>query len=384
MALTNLSQITTSGISTLADISLNNLTGVAATFTGNVTVNGNLGIAGTLTYEDVTNIDSVGLITARSGIRVQTGTATTALIVEGDGRITGILTVGSSSLTLNGSTNVVNVGTALTLGHTQGLQFHTQNLHSQGFDVNNVNVTGIVTAGVANVNGSVRLDGRNGSNRGFKLDLAGSGDYIIQESTTDDIVKFGGTGSSNFFTHNISSGNLGIGTDNPAQKLHVFGNTGTNIQIEQTSGNIYLGSSGNTRFGLSSGANLIQSTSVDFAIGSFDGNSLIFGTNNFERLRIDAAGRLLLGTTHEGSSSADDLTVATSAETGITIRSGTSNPGNIFFSDGTSGDSEYRGFITYAHADDSLRFATANTERLRIKSDGDVFIGNISIFCDVG
>ena len=100
MALTNLSQITTSGISTLADISLNNLTGVAATFTGNVTVNGNLGIAGTLTYEDVTNIDSVGLITARSGIRVQTGTATTALIVEGDGRITGILTVGSSSLTL--------------------------------------------------------------------------------------------------------------------------------------------------------------------------------------------------------------------------------------------------------------------------------------------
>ena len=34
----------------------------AATFTGNVT------IGGTLTYEDVTNIDSVGLITARKGI----------------------------------------------------------------------------------------------------------------------------------------------------------------------------------------------------------------------------------------------------------------------------------------------------------------------------
>ena len=67
MTLTNLSQITTSGISTLADINLNNLTGVAATFTGNVTV------GGTLTYDDVTNIDSVGLVTARSGVEITSG-----------------------------------------------------------------------------------------------------------------------------------------------------------------------------------------------------------------------------------------------------------------------------------------------------------------------
>ena len=70
MALTNLSQITTSGISTLAGINLNNLTGVAATFTGNVT------IGGTLTYDDVTNIDSVGLITARSGVSITGGQLT--------------------------------------------------------------------------------------------------------------------------------------------------------------------------------------------------------------------------------------------------------------------------------------------------------------------
>ena len=38
--------------------------------TGDLNVSGNISIAGTLTYEDVTNIDSVGLITARSGIRV--------------------------------------------------------------------------------------------------------------------------------------------------------------------------------------------------------------------------------------------------------------------------------------------------------------------------
>ena len=44
------------------------------------------------------------------------------------------------------SNNVIRVGTALTLGHTQGLQFHTQNLHANGFEVNNINVSGIVTA----------------------------------------------------------------------------------------------------------------------------------------------------------------------------------------------------------------------------------------------
>ena len=53
-----------------------NLTGVSAqglTGTPNITVTditavGNVSIAGTLTYEDVTNIDSVGIITARSGV----------------------------------------------------------------------------------------------------------------------------------------------------------------------------------------------------------------------------------------------------------------------------------------------------------------------------
>ena len=41
-----------------------NLIGVGATFSGNVS------IAGTLTYEDVTNVDAVGLVTAREGIRI--------------------------------------------------------------------------------------------------------------------------------------------------------------------------------------------------------------------------------------------------------------------------------------------------------------------------
>ena len=52
---------TATGLSGTPDITIQNLTGVAATFTG------------VLTYEDVTNVDSVGLVTARSGLRVVGG-----------------------------------------------------------------------------------------------------------------------------------------------------------------------------------------------------------------------------------------------------------------------------------------------------------------------
>jgi len=60
-----------------------NLTGNATGLTGSpsitvtdITSTGNVSIAGTLTYEDVTNVDSIGLITARSGINVTSGVST--------------------------------------------------------------------------------------------------------------------------------------------------------------------------------------------------------------------------------------------------------------------------------------------------------------------
>ena len=110
---------------------------------------GNVSVGGTLTYEDVTNVDSVGIVTARSdvivggglsvtgistfnGITTSTttlfannfsvsgvstlggnvivGGATTELVVTGDARVTGILTVGTASLTLNGTTGAITGG----------------------------------------------------------------------------------------------------------------------------------------------------------------------------------------------------------------------------------------------------------------------------------
>ena len=99
-----------------------NITGVAATFTGNVS------IAGTLTYEDVTNVDSVGVVTARSGIVVNSGGITvsagginatgvvTATSYRGDGsQLTGI----SAGITTTASSPSANTVVTLNLSSAQ-------------------------------------------------------------------------------------------------------------------------------------------------------------------------------------------------------------------------------------------------------------------------
>ena len=99
-----------------------NISGTTGTFSGNVSV------GGVLTYEDVTNVDSIGLITARNGVVVgsgitlskdgdvfATGVSTSTkvhvgvdtgvydedLVVTGDARVTGILTIGTGSIILD-------------------------------------------------------------------------------------------------------------------------------------------------------------------------------------------------------------------------------------------------------------------------------------------
>ena len=71
----------------------------AATFTGSVT------IGGTLTYEDVTNIDSVGMITARAGVNVTGGQ-----ISGNGGGLTGISTNFVSAVGIQSAGAVIGVG----------------------------------------------------------------------------------------------------------------------------------------------------------------------------------------------------------------------------------------------------------------------------------
>ena len=93
--------------------------------TGDITTPGDVGIGGPLTYEDVTNVDSVGVITARSGINVSSGN-----ITVGSGNInvsSGSVTATSFSGDGANLTGVSGFSTALsnTEGTLENLVFKT-------------------------------------------------------------------------------------------------------------------------------------------------------------------------------------------------------------------------------------------------------------------
>ena len=66
-------QVTIAGLANTANVTANTLTVSGFSTFASASFSGNVTIGGTLTYEDVTNIDSVGIITARAGIRIGTG-----------------------------------------------------------------------------------------------------------------------------------------------------------------------------------------------------------------------------------------------------------------------------------------------------------------------
>ena len=107
---------------------------------GVATIAGNLNVGGVLTYEDVKNVDSVGLGTFRDGLIVNTGTATTALLVQGDARVTGILTVGTGSLKIT-DRDIHAVGVVTGSNFKTG----TTNVHNVGVEAAGINVLGADT-----------------------------------------------------------------------------------------------------------------------------------------------------------------------------------------------------------------------------------------------
>ena len=230
--------------------------------TGNViatkgTYSGNVTIGGTLTYEDVTNVDAVGLITARNGIVVGSG-----VIKIPDGS-TAAPSIAASSDTNSGLYFAGADAVGLVAGGSRKLL-----ANSSGITINN---------------GDLSID-----------------DKIIHSGDTNTAIRF------------------------PAA------------------------------------------------------DTITAETGGSERVRIDSSGRLLLGTTTEGQADADNLTIADSGSCGITIRSGTSAAGAIYFSDATSGAAEYDGAIVYNQSSQYMSVYTAQTQRLRINSNGSLNIQNTS------
>ena len=105
------------------------------------------------------NASFSGIVTASNSAVIKTGTATTALIVEGDARVIGILTIGTSSITLDGTINQVNVGTGVTLHHTNGVQVGGNTLHTTGLTLNHINVSGISTISQLDITNGINVSG---------------------------------------------------------------------------------------------------------------------------------------------------------------------------------------------------------------------------------
>jgi hypothetical protein len=108
-----------------------------------------------------------------------------------------------------------------------------------------------------------------------------------------------------------------------------------------------------------------------------------FYTDGSERMRLDSSGRLGLGSSNPGTyAEAPDFVIERSGNAGITVRSGSSNYGALYFADGTTGDEKYRGGITYYHnyagIVDQLRLSTAGAVGLTIDSSQRVGIGTTS------
>ena len=329
--------------------------------TGIATFNSDVSIGGTLTYEDVTNIDSVGLITARSGVEIGTPGIAATLTAAGGAVFTGVVTassyrgdgsqlsgVDSSNLVDSGDTNRVAANTSGVV--ITGIATATEFLHvlgAAGASGKGIEARSNSTQ-ATDTNKAIRV--RNNSDTDtFSLSYRGAAtfggdltipDYIVHSG--DSNTKFGfesadtftvETGGSERLRVN-SSGLVGVNTDSPGRQLTVSG--GAAEGVIQITNNTSGGSQAN-------GFELLHFTSGETQLLNRENADMRFDTNNTERLRITAAGlvrvpdsgKLTLGASddleiyHDGSASyihdngTGDLNICMESGSKLVIQSGT-------------------------------------------------------------
>ena len=202
---------------------------------------------------------------------------------------------------------------------------------------------------------------RFGSNTGYALIQYGS------DSTNTDNWHVGSEGDGSFRFYNgvlgsgsekvriDSSGNVGIGTSNPARLLHLAGSGGANnveLRLDATDG----GERQITFIGSGSGTKIIKST------GTTD-NSLVFLSGATENMRIDSSGNVGIGTTSPSSL----LHLAANA------------PYITFEDKDNNQDWQLQATAWFA-----LRNQTTNSELLRVTSTGSVFFHTTTNFPGAG
>ena len=290
----------------------------------NVYIGAGLSVAGTLTYEDVTNVDSVGLITAKSGVNVSggqlavgvaysvgaAGVATAAGFVGGT--ISG--TTGTFSGAVSGSTGTFtgDVDIADKIVHTgdtnTAIRFpaaDTVTVETGGSERVRVASNGRVGVGTASPRAFLDLYGA-AENATLLLESndANANLCLMDDSGSVRFLNYGGelalrTGGTGAFTGDnervriTSAGRLGIGITNPSSMFEVAGATPQIRSTDTDAANDY---------------SVFQNSSGNSVYNAVDNNSAgghIFQANASEKARIDSSGRLLIG--HTATAGKDSL-----------------------------------------------------------------------------
>ena len=378
MALSKLTDIRKSLSVEVEDLQVNGIT----TFTGSVS------IGGTLTYQDVTNVDSVGIITAQAGINVSGGTGTFA----GDVLI-------ADKIVHTGDTNTsLRFPAADTITAETG---GSERLRITSAGLVSIPISGSLQVGaagsgetdtkvyVANTGGNayIQLKGADSSGTvGLKFGRNSVANRAgIDWSASTDALSFrtGGTGER---LRIDSGGSVRVGNNSSfsahaaADNLVVGDNSGSNgmtILTNESTGTIFF----NDGSGNDGAIQYVHSSSPNYMRLASSGQ-IEFDAGGSERLRIDSSGKIGINNNSPTSQldGANDLVIGdtSDADSGITLVTTTSGQGLIHFSDATSGNARYDGFIGYEQTSRALKFGTAQAERLRIDNNGRVLINTTS------
>lgn len=285
----------TSGVSTIANLTVGFITATSTSITGNVTVGGNVSIAGTLTYEDVTNVDSIGLVTARSGIVLTGGVVTLGTGVTASGSTANTFTVST-----NGSERVrVSSAGSFAIGNTNpsALLDVSGNAKTSTLQIG-TNPAG-VSIGVLGIPNQKRIYGRNAAN---------SADVNILYIDGSNGMVFGPNDAAVI----DSSGRFGVGAASPATTFHL---AAANVAGNDNIGNVFIATTDALASDIGGKLTLgaLYNATQSYAMGGIAGrrenatNNNVAGYLQFltctsggtlsERARISSTGGFSVGTT---------------------------------------------------------------------------------------